>query len=94
MIKKEGLSIKSDLLQNKLTTLTTRKRRWCGTIAKLMIWVGMKTPLDLFECTRRRQQRKSHQLRINVGVYAWEICEVVTKIQGGLAYSANAVLCT
>lgn len=45
---------KEHSLQNKLTTLTTTKRRWFGTSAKLITWVGMNTP----------------QLRSSVGVYA------------------------
>jgi hypothetical protein len=34
-----------DSLQNKLTMLTTKNWRWCGTIAKLIICVGRNTAL-------------------------------------------------
>jgi hypothetical protein len=42
-----------DSLQNKLTTLTTKNRRWCGTIARLIICVGRNIPL-INKTTNRR----------------------------------------
>lgn len=39
-----GGTMKYNILQNRLTTLTNTNRKWGGTRAKFMTCVGMKTP--------------------------------------------------
>ena len=62
-----------NILQNRLTTLTTTSRRWGGVNEKLMIWVGTYTALYrelMLICAAgvTKGGKCAHQLRMRVGM--------------------------
>jgi len=71
----EGNIKNRNILQNRLTTLTTTSRRWGGVSEKLMICVGTYTALYeelMLICAAgmTKEGKRAHQLRMRVGMYA------------------------